>query len=251
MSEKHYYWKEIFLEKCGIVLLKYQSDRSILNKAILEEHLDDLINYADKSGDISAHQTLTVLILQVGANLRNNLKTKVLESLNWETDNKRYSWSHYVVNVRKVYLNDLKQKILSYRSGDSSFLINLRKIQDDNELKKTLIGLEQLNSFSKLGKFNQINYINLDSCKLTAVPKKVFKFLNITSLSLDNNLLTTLPDSIKNLRNLENLYLSNNKFKSFPPILESLTSLLSINLTYNQIKSFPDIFKTSRLKLYH
>ena len=273
MSEEHYYWREIFLEKCGIVLSEYQGDRNILNKAILEKHLDDFINIANKSGDISAHQTVTVLILQVGAKLPNYLKEKVLESLEWENDNKRYSWSPYVINVRKVYLEDFRQKILSYKENDASFLINLRRIHDDKELEKTLIGLEQLNSFSRLKTCEKINYINLDSCELTGVPEEVFKFSNLYALSLDNNCLTTLPDSIINLRNLKRLYLSNNKIKILPSNMGSLTSLESIYLSYNHIESLPsslgnlknlrslylknnslklipDIFKTLKLKTF-
>ncbi|GAH76376.1 unnamed protein product, partial [marine sediment metagenome] len=121
---------EKFLEECGIQLSRYQNDRNVLNKAIFEKHLDDFINIANKSGDISAHQTLTVLILQVGAKLLNDLKEKVLESLKWENDSKRYSWPPYVINVRKVYLEDFRQKILSYKNNNASFLINLRRIHE-------------------------------------------------------------------------------------------------------------------------
>ncbi len=239
MSEEHYYWNEIFFEKCGIVLSEYQNDRNMLNKAILERHLDDLINLANRSGDISAHQTLTVLILQVGAKLPNDLKEKVLESLEWENDNKRYHWSSFVVNVRKVYLEDFRQKILSYRNNNISFLINLRRIHDDKKLEKTLIGLEQLNSFSRLRTFEKIDYINLDSCRLADMPEEVFRFSNLSALSLDNNFLTTLPDSIINLHNLKKLYLINNKIKILPSSIGSLTSLESIYLSYNQIESLP------------
>ena len=239
MLEEHFYWIELFFEKCGIVFLDYQKYRSILNKAILEEHLDNLINYANKSGDISAHQTLAVLILQVGAKLPDDLKEKVLESLEWENDSKRYSWSPYVINVRKVYLEDFKQKILSYKNNNATFLINLRRIHDDKELEKTLIGLEQLKSFSKLKAFEKIDYINLDSCKLVDVPEEVFNFSSLSALSLDNNYLTTLPDSIISLCNLKRLYLSNNKIKTLPSNMGSLTSLESVYLSYNQIESLP------------
>ena len=214
----------------------------MLNKAVLEKHLDCFINIANKSGDISAHQTLAVLILQVGAKLPNDLKEKVLKSLEWEKDNKKYRWSPYVIKVRKVYLEDFKQKILSYKDNIASFLINLRRIHDDKELEKTLIGLEQLKSFSKLKIFEKINYINLDSCRLTDIPIKVFKFSNLSALSLDNNYLTTLPDSIKDFHNLKRLYLINNKIKNFPSNLGGLTSLESIYLSYNQIESLPVSF---------
>ncbi len=274
MMEEHYYWRELFLEKCGIVLSEYQNDRSILNKEILGKHLDDLINYANKSGDMSALQTLTVLILQIGAKLPSDLKEKVLESLEWENDSKRYSWPPYIINVRKVYLEDFKQKIIGYKSNKTSFLINLRRIQDDKELEKTLIGLSQLNSFSRLKTFEKINYINLDSCELADVPEEVFKFSTLSALSLDNNYLTTLPDSIINLRNLKRLYLINNKIKTLPPNMGGLTSLKSIYLSYNHIeslpsslgdlkdlrslylnnnnlKSIPDTFKTLKLSIFN
>lgn len=243
MLEEHCYWIELFFEKCGIVLSEYQNDRNILNKAILEENLDDLINYANKSGDISSHQTLAVLILQVGAKLANDLKKKVLNSLEWENDSKRYNWSPYVINVRKVYLEDFRQKILNYKNSNTSFLINLRGINYNKELEKTLIGLEQLNPFSRLKTREKINYINLDSCELTSVPEEVFKFSNLSALSLDNNYLTTLPNSIINLHNLKRLYLSNNKIKILPSNMGCLTSLESIYLSYNQIESLPLSFE--------
>jgi len=239
MSEEHCYWKEIFFEECGIILSEYQNDRNILNKAVLEKHLDDFINTANKSGDISAHQTLVFLILQVGAELPNALKEKVLESLKWENDNKRYHWSPYVIDVRRVYLEDFRQKILNYKASNTSLLVNLRGINYNKELEKTLIGLEQLNSFSRLKSFEKTNYINLDSCELTDVPEEVFKFSNLSALSLDNNYLTTLPDSIINLRNLKRLYLINNKIKTLPSNMGGLTSLESIYLSYNQIESLP------------
>ena len=272
MLEGHYDWIEIFLEECGIQLSKYQNDRTMLNKTILEKHLDGFINVANKSGDISAHQTLAVLILQVGARLPDDLKERVLESLKWENDNKRYRWSPYVINVRKIYLEDFKHKILSYKNNNKSLLLNL-KIHYDKDLEKTLIGLEKLNSFSRSKKFEQINYINLDSCELTDVPKEVFKFSNLSALSLDNNCLTTLPNLIINLHNLKSLYLSNNKIKRFPFDIGSLTSLESIHSSDNQIenlplsfgnlknlrslylmnnnlKSIPDIFKTLKLSTF-
>jgi Leucine-rich repeat (LRR) protein len=274
MMEEHYYWIELFLEKCSIVLSGYQNDRNILNKAILEEHLDDLINYANKSGDISAHQTLAVLILQVGAKLPDDLKEKVLESLEWENDNKRYRWPSYVINVRKIYLEDFRQKIINYKINNTSFLINLRRIHDDKELEKTIIGLEQLNSYSRLKTLEKINYINLDSCRLTDIPEEVFKFSNLSALSLDNNCLIILPDSIINLHSLRRLYLSNNKIITLPSNIGSLSSLKSIYLSYNQIeslplsfgnlknlrslylnnnnlKSIPDIFKPLRLSIFN
>ncbi len=274
MLEGHCYWREIFFEECGIALSEYQNDRNTLNKVVLEEHLDDFINTANESGDISAHQTLAVLILQVGAKLPSDLKEKVLESLEWVNDIKRYSWSPYVINIRKVYLEDFRQKIIGYRNNKVSFLINLRRIHDDKELEKTLIGLEQLNSFSRLKTREKINYINLDSCELTDLPEEVFKFSNLSALSLDNNYLTTLPDSIINLRNLKRLYLSNNKIKILPSNIGLLTSLKSIYLSYNQIeslpvslrnlknlrslylnnnylKSIPDTFKTLKLSIFN
>jgi hypothetical protein len=239
MLEEHYNWREIFLEECGIVLSEYENDRNMLNKAILEKHLDDFINIANESGYVSAHQTLAVLILQVGAKLPSDLKEKVLESLEWENDNKRNSWSPYAINVRKVYLEDFRQKIISYRNNNLSFLINLRIIYDDKKLEKTLIGLEQLNSYSRLEMFKEINYINLDSCELTEVPKEVFKFSNLSALSLENNYLTTLPDSIIKLHGLKRLYLSNNKIKILPSNMGRLASLKSIYLSYNQIETLP------------
>ena len=238
MLEEHYNWSEIFLEECGIVLSEYQNDRNILNRVILEKYLDDFINTANKSGDISAHQTLAVLILQVGAKLPNDLKEKVLESLEWENDSKRYRWSPYVINVRKAYLEDFRQKIISYKNNHISFLIDLR-IHGDKELEKTLIGLKQLKSYSRLEAFEKINYLNLDSCELTDIPEEVFKFSNLSVLSLDNNYLTTLPDSIINLRNLKSLHLSSNKIKTLPSNMGGLTSLESIYLSYNQIESLP------------
>ncbi len=136
-------------------------------------------------------------------------------------------------------MQDFRQKILNYKNNNASFLINLRRINYNRELKKTLIGLEQLISFSRLRTIEKIDYINLDSCELTEVPEEVFKFSNLSALSLDNNYLTTLPDSIINLRNLKRLYLINNRIKNLPSNMGSLTSLESIYLSYNQIESLP------------
>ncbi|GAI66772.1 unnamed protein product [marine sediment metagenome] len=180
----------------------------------------------------------------------------------------------FIKDKLNIDLEDFRQKIISYEENDASFLINLRRIQDDKELEKTLIGLEQLKSYSRLKTFEQINYINLDCCKLTDIPEEVFNFSNLSALSLDNNFLTTLPDSIINLHNLKRLYLTNNKINNFPSSLESLTSLESIYLSYNQIgslpsslenlknlrslylknnnlKTVPDIFKTLKLSIFY
>jgi len=101
MSEGHYHWEEIFLDRCNINLSKYRSNRNILNKSILEKNLVNLIHLSDKSEDIVAYQTLTVWILQVGAKLPSDLKDKVLESLKWEKDNNKYQWSPYVLVSEK------------------------------------------------------------------------------------------------------------------------------------------------------
>jgi len=238
MSEGHYYWEEIFLEMCNIHLSKYRDNRNILNKSILERHLDDLIHLSDKSEDIVAHQTLTVWILQVGAKLPSDLKDKVLESLKWNNDNTKYHWSSYVINVRKIYLEDFKNKILNHKVGLKTFLLNL-KIFYDKDLEHTLIGIEQLISLFKEERFDHINYINLDSCGLIKIPNIITKFPNIKSLSLDNNYLTSVPDLIENLASLEKLYLMNNKIELISPNIGSLINLERLFLSHNQIKTLP------------
>jgi len=242
MSESHYYWEEIFVERCNIECSKYEDNRNILNKNILEIYLDNLIHLSDMSNDDVAYQTLTVLILRVGAKLPGDLKNKVLESLNWEKDNNKHQWSPYVISLRKMYLEDFKNKILNYKTGLKTFLLNL-KIFYDKDLKYSSIGLEQLSSFAKLKKFEHINYIDLGSCGLIDIPELIIKFPNITLLNLENNNLTSLPDLIGNMRGLEKLYLMNNKIELISPNLGSLINLISIILSYNQIKTLPSSFK--------
>lgn len=238
MSEGHYHWEEIFLERCNVVLSKYEDNKNILNKNILEKHLDYLISIADKSEDIIAHQTLTILILRVGAKLPDDLKNRVLESLNWEKDNNIHKWSPYVISLRKIYLEDFKNKILNYKTGLKTFLLNL-KIFYDKDLKYSSIGLEQLSFFAKLKKFQHINYIDLSSCGLIDIPKLIIKFPNITLLNLDNNNLTSLPDLIGNMQSLEKLYLMNNKIELISPNIGNLINLRRIILSYNQIETLP------------
>jgi len=238
MLEEHYYWVELFLEECSIQLSEYENNRDLLNKNILERHLDDLMYLVDKSKDITALQALVVLILQVGARLPNNLKKKVLRSLNWIEDDNKYHWSPYVINIRKRHLEDFKNKILNHKTSLKAFLLNL-KIFYDKDLKHSIIGVEQLNSFIKEKKCAHINYINLDTCGLMSIPKIITKFPNLTSLSLDNNYLTSLPDFIDNLCNLKKLYLMNNRIEYISPNIGCLSNLERIYLSYNQIKTLP------------
>ncbi len=238
MLEDHYYWVELFLEKCNIRLSKYEGNRNFLDKAILERHLDDLICIVDKSKDIPALQTLVVLILQVGARLPNNLKRRVLKSLNWFNDYNIYRWSPHVTNIRKIYLEDFKNKILNHKSGLNTFLLDL-KIFYDKDLKYSIIGIEQLNSLIKEEECAHINYINLDTCGLMSIPKIITNFPNLTSLSLDNNYITSLPDSIENLRKLRKLYLIYNRIEYVSPNIGCLSNLERIYLSYNQIKTLP------------
>ncbi len=242
MLEEYYYWEELFLEECNIQFSEYEYNRNVLKRSILEKHLDDLTYLVDKSKDNAALQTLVVLILQVGARLPNNLKEKVLKSLNWLGDNNRYHWSPYAIKIRKIELEDFKNKVLNYKSGLKSFLLDL-KIHYDKDLKHTSIGVEQMKSLIKIEKCDYINYINLDSCGLLSMPKALTKFPNLTCLSLDNNNITSLPDLLDNLCNLKKLYLMNNKIDYISSNIGCLSNLESIYLSYNQVDTLPLSFK--------
>lgn len=82
--------------------------------------------------------------------------------------------------------------------------------------------------------------LNLDGCRVAAIPDDANLFTTLKTLSMQNNEMSSLPANIKKMPALENINLTGNKFTDFPMELvdlssANLNSLKSITLTNNQI----------------
>lgn len=94
-----------------------------------------------------------------------------------------------------------------------------------------------------------INFIDLSSENIQALPKEIGLFTGLTQLVMKNNQLSTLPKEIAQLVNLERLVLTNNRLNSIPIELTQLAQLTSLIINQNRLESLPEeIGKLSRLQ---
>ena len=90
-----------------------------------------------------------------------------------------------------------------------------------------------------IGKFTNLQKLNLHNNQLRSVPKEICKCANLKYLKLQYNFLTSLPAGIGNLLKLKIFYLHNNQLTSLPAGIGNLPSLRFLNLNDNQLTSLP------------
>jgi len=247
--------KWIIKDVCRISHDEYVTNKNIFTQKILENHLNEIIyrledmreNLDDRSkfGEFVfceeaidvAFQILAILILETGSFLPKKVKKEVLKSTAWEYD-KNWGWNTESINLRRVYLDDFRNKIINHIPGKKTFLIDL-KIGFDEQLKKTCIGLKNFNKFIESRKIESVNYVNLDNSDLELFPKELFSLHHLESLSLERNLIKEIPEEIERLNNLNSLWLCHNNIKKVPESICKLKNLKILSLIDNQINFLP------------
>ncbi len=76
-----------------------------------------------------------------------------------------FSW----YEIRKIYLNDFREKLIKYKRNTKFFLLSLKKIENDSDLSYSCIGLSQFKNYLNSNKKLEIKYLNLDSSQLTEI----------------------------------------------------------------------------------
>src|SRR5687767_10446419 len=82
--------------------------------------------------------------------------------------------------------------------------------------------------------------INLDGCRLEALPERLGRIAGLKTLSLYDNDLSALPEWIWGLRSLSTLNLASNRLSSIPERIGNLTGLQMLDLGHNDLASLPE-----------
>lgn len=272
ISDEFRYWEKFFVQKfCKIDFHFYSyckniCHKNVLEKTVLEKKLYDILStlsefkanksYFDEELSV-AYQILTVLVLETGSLLPDQLKNNTLRVLEQEYD-MIHKWDSTKILIRKWYLNDFKRKIISHERGKMHHFISL-KVNNDIEFGTSIFGLKAL----KGAKNNSnISFINLDNCDLLQIPQEIVNFKRLEGLSLsynnlsnlnfdfsrleflkililNDNLVESMPDSFFNLNMLEELHMSFNSLEHLPESIKNLSRLRILNLFNNRLKSLP------------
>jgi len=106
---------------------KYENGKKVLTQEIFEKYFDKILLHIEKYDDSKrlAYQVLGYFILFSGSKMNDDIKKKIIEATNWQEE--KDFWPSEMIEDRKFYLNDLKQKILNHQSG----IITLLAILDN------------------------------------------------------------------------------------------------------------------------
>ena len=197
-------------------------------------------SYSDEELSV-AYQILTVLVLETGSLLPDQLKNNVLRILEQEYD-MIHQWDSTKILIRKWYLNDFKTKIISHERGKMHYFISL-KVNNDIELGFSIFGLKALKSAKNK---NKISFINLDNCDLLQIPQEIVNFKKLEGLSLSYNNLSNLNFNFNKLESLKRLILNDNRVERLPESFFNLNMLEELQISFNRLEYLPESIKNLR-----
>ena len=94
-----------------------------------------------------------------------------------------------------------------------------------------------------LGRFTQLQTLNLENNQLTALPESLGQLTQLQTLNLNGNQLTALPESLGQLTQLQTLNLNGNQLTALPESLGQLTQLQTLHLNENQLTTLPEFVR--------
>lgn len=256
ISDQLRYWEKFFVQEfCKIDFRSYSyckniCHKNILNSSALEKKiyriLSKLKNFKDykdiQDEELSvAYQILTILILETGSLLPEQLRGVILEILEREFE-MIHQWNSNEVLIRKWYLNDFKTKINSHERRKKHLFLSLN-VNNDIEFKTSIFGL---NSLEKEDHNENISYINLNNCNLSHLPQKLKNYKNIEKLSLSYNNLSKLNFDFTKLKSLKKLILNDNHIENFPETFFTLSNLEELHISFNRLKFLSENIKKFR-----
>ncbi len=227
-----------FIKACGLNYRDFLDDDRILTKDIFEKNFKNIMQVVERrSSRRKTYLILGYFILLTGARLPNDLKVKIIDAANWEHE--EGLWEEMLIQERRFYLSNLKEKIQTHRVGQSTRLVSLKNVNNE-DFNLGVIGLNQFRAAVKTGKIHSLKHINLDCCNLTSIPEPIFELGQLETLSLEYNEIKEIPESICKLKSLERLFLSGNQLRALPSSLGELDSLRILFLEENKIETIPD-----------
>ena len=145
--------------------------------------------------------------------------------------------------------NEMKTLPLSF-----SLLTNLENLNLSNnhfeiipEVISTLINLKKIHIFSNplqditsICSLSNLQFLNLNNCKLSHLPPEICFLKSLQVLSLDHNELTSFPDEICELISLRELMACKNKLEYLPFNFGKLVNLSKLLLSQNKLKELPE-----------
>jgi len=224
--------------------LKYKDDprKNPLTQTLFEKNFKYIIKIIDtyEEDNWVAYQVLGYLILRTGSKLSKSIKKKIL----FRTDFKKEDnfWLEEFIELRKFYLNDLRNSISNHENGKCTYLPELVEFENA-DFSKICVGIDQLNNCIKNKTTESISYIELAYCNLTEIPKELYNFKSLKTLSLRYNSLKVIPEEITQLTELKELYLDGNDLENLPRSLIDLKQLNILAIGNNNFKQLPSVLK--------
>ncbi|MEQ8476954.1 TonB family protein [Fulvivirga sp.] len=103
---------------------------------------------------------------------------------------------------------------------------------------------------SKIGKLQQLIFLDLEGNSLSQLPKEISSLKKLKELYVPSNKLVALPNNFGALSNLKVLGLASNNLNEFPLQITQLTKLEILELSSNNITSIPsEITNLKKLKV--
>jgi len=233
------------ISMCGIDYNDYLEDKKVLTKKKIENNLELIMKNLDID-DYIYLQVFGILVLETGSYLSDDLKQMILNSIDYEFSQIE-NWGEDIRELRKLYLNDYKNKILSYDQIQKTHLLELKNLNNDVELKKTCIGIKNFYKLMESKERDSIINLNLDSSRLESIPEQVFSLESLEILSIENNSIRAIPKSIGRLLNLKEIYLGNNSISMLPESFTNLESLEVLSLFENNFNQVPKYLTNQQL----
>ncbi|PKN92930.1 MAG: hypothetical protein CVU44_12935 [Chloroflexi bacterium HGW-Chloroflexi-6] len=108
------------------------------------------------------------------------------------------------------------------------------------QLKRLRLSYNELTTLPKLGQLAKLEWLDISSNPMTALPESLMELPQLETLILSNIQLTALPNWLGNLTQLQSLNLSRNQLTTLPNLLGNLTQLQILNLSENQLAILPE-----------
>ena len=232
------------LGACGLDYGDFFLDERILTRENFEKNFKFLRKMVEsRSFRRAPYFVIGYFILITGAEMPEDLRRDIIEAAKFKHERGCWFSKRHEIE-RKIYLEDFREKISAYKSGQKLHPIQLIYFNGESNLytkyrSEVVIGLNKFRELCETGEISKIKHILLQGWGLKTIPTQIFDLMELESLSLEHNLINQIPENISNLTLLKDLYLGYNEIKTFPESLIKVPSLEFLSLNNNFISSIP------------